>query len=706
SHSNKADIMTTIAHELGHGVYRLEHTFSEKGLPQNDTENLMDYGGGRELYKYQWDYVHDPASTVTLFDDEEEGAMSKDFEDYITEILNLYWCAKANSTDHFTYYGFNKAINNQSIPWTSDLLDLVKLIRNTGDVGIYDYSTSISNDTYESGNGRSAHTYYTVDFPRLNSSETLELCFNSEADRIQFKNEVLEDPDSNWDFHYTQLSENLQTAVDVSSYDEMLTILLNLPPCGFESLSSEVRVQLINKLIEESWTDGVEEVIILKLINELPEVNTLVEEMKSINWSSFYASIDDDQSETLSILLIKLAQQYHANKELKPIAHVNYEAFKVYDFVNRYKLYQEAGQVGISIQTTIPGGYLQPPYQSTKEVLTLVDPFDVVTLSTNANTTADQLPTIPIALVYKMIHQEESDRVIDQAWLTLDVATMMLGVGEISLAIRSPQIAAKITRILLGAADLTATATDIYCNGEVDAELCEEWREWGVYIQLGLIGASGFDQIKSLLGKSDDFLVYLHKLDGYENLKNLKNRQIVQKLKHWTNDQLKLLDSDLSSSSLHTSFMNNSELVDSWKGIGDAAKRANPDIADAGKILRKDIKSLEAFAKFDADLISKVGQQRFDDFMTSLIKANPKCKTCGNAGSSLVGNLDDVLNDFHKVVTERAVKADGSLVDGFDDFLKEAGEQASKAKGAALTLKKMSKNWDELTQGGWSLNRF
>ena len=148
------------------------------------------------------------------------------------------------------------------------------------------------------------------------------------------------------------------------------------------------------------------------------------------------------------------------------------------------------------------------------------------------------------------------------------------------------------------------------------------------------------------------------------------------------------------------------DLIESWKGIGDAAKRANPDIADAGKILRKDIKSLEVFAKFDADLISKVGQQRFDDFMTSLIKANPKCKTCGNAGSSLVGDLDDVLSDFHKVVTERAVKADGSLVDEFDDFLKEAGEQASKAKGAALTLKKMSKNWDELTQGGWSLNRF
>ncbi|HCX20466.1 MAG: hypothetical protein CMB80_05925 [Flammeovirgaceae bacterium] len=67
-------ITTTIAHELGHGVYRLEHTFAEKGIPQGQTQNLMDYAGGRQLYKYQWDYVHNPTSVITLFDDEEEAA--------------------------------------------------------------------------------------------------------------------------------------------------------------------------------------------------------------------------------------------------------------------------------------------------------------------------------------------------------------------------------------------------------------------------------------------------------------------------------------------------------------------------------------------------------------------------------------------------------------------------------------------------------
>ncbi|MEQ8687555.1 MAG: DUF5675 family protein [Imperialibacter sp.] len=77
NHNNNVALTKTIAHELGHGVFHLEHTFSEKGLPQGQTNNLMDYtANGTALYKYQWDYVHDPVNVVTLFDDDEEGAMS------------------------------------------------------------------------------------------------------------------------------------------------------------------------------------------------------------------------------------------------------------------------------------------------------------------------------------------------------------------------------------------------------------------------------------------------------------------------------------------------------------------------------------------------------------------------------------------------------------------------------------------------------
>jgi len=71
------------AHELGHGVFRLYHTFSSKNvvtLTQGTTDNLMDYSSNTTataLYKYQWDYIHNPQTMLFAWaEEEEEGASS------------------------------------------------------------------------------------------------------------------------------------------------------------------------------------------------------------------------------------------------------------------------------------------------------------------------------------------------------------------------------------------------------------------------------------------------------------------------------------------------------------------------------------------------------------------------------------------------------------------------------------------------------
>jgi len=75
---NTNDLTKTIAHELGHGAFRLRHTFSNEGYiaSQGSTNNLMDYSDGTKLYKHQWDLVHDPENVNTLFEDDEESATS------------------------------------------------------------------------------------------------------------------------------------------------------------------------------------------------------------------------------------------------------------------------------------------------------------------------------------------------------------------------------------------------------------------------------------------------------------------------------------------------------------------------------------------------------------------------------------------------------------------------------------------------------
>ena len=78
-----------VAHELGHGVFNLRHTFSEENsftLPQGDTDNLMDYSTGTELWKYQWDFIHGPEGGWFIFEDVRE-AESTVINDLVENII-------------------------------------------------------------------------------------------------------------------------------------------------------------------------------------------------------------------------------------------------------------------------------------------------------------------------------------------------------------------------------------------------------------------------------------------------------------------------------------------------------------------------------------------------------------------------------------------------------------------------------------------
>jgi len=60
----------TAAHELGHGVFQLQHTFSYSGIKQKAITplNLMDYPMGEALSKLQWDLMHDQGLVISVFE--------------------------------------------------------------------------------------------------------------------------------------------------------------------------------------------------------------------------------------------------------------------------------------------------------------------------------------------------------------------------------------------------------------------------------------------------------------------------------------------------------------------------------------------------------------------------------------------------------------------------------------------------------------
>ncbi|ALO13902.1 hypothetical protein L21SP5_00222 [Salinivirga cyanobacteriivorans] len=101
-----ADATTrAVAHELGHGVFNLRHTFSEENsftLPQGETDNLMDYSTGTELWKYQWDFIHNPEGGWHIFEDVEEGMIEIENGSFIT-----YNGSINSNSDIFENDGFN-----------------------------------------------------------------------------------------------------------------------------------------------------------------------------------------------------------------------------------------------------------------------------------------------------------------------------------------------------------------------------------------------------------------------------------------------------------------------------------------------------------------------------------------------------------------------------------------------------------------------
>ncbi|MBC6111944.1 fibronectin type III domain-containing protein [Pedobacter fastidiosus] len=67
----------TIAHELGHGAFMLQHTWADPGLKEKSTKNLMDYAGGTELWYSQWKYMRNPDLIFRPFEGDDEGAYLK-----------------------------------------------------------------------------------------------------------------------------------------------------------------------------------------------------------------------------------------------------------------------------------------------------------------------------------------------------------------------------------------------------------------------------------------------------------------------------------------------------------------------------------------------------------------------------------------------------------------------------------------------------
>ncbi len=70
---NDFDRAKTMAHELGHGIFGLEHPWKEYDTPEGATKFLMDNGDGTLLNHMDWKKIHAPGIKIYWFQDDEDG---------------------------------------------------------------------------------------------------------------------------------------------------------------------------------------------------------------------------------------------------------------------------------------------------------------------------------------------------------------------------------------------------------------------------------------------------------------------------------------------------------------------------------------------------------------------------------------------------------------------------------------------------------
>lgn len=86
---NKNNTIRTLAHELGHGVFGLEHPFTEYNTTTT-TDLLMDYGTGLALNHNDWQVIHAPGLQLYPFiQGDSDGENVLTYTNIPTEFLNL-----------------------------------------------------------------------------------------------------------------------------------------------------------------------------------------------------------------------------------------------------------------------------------------------------------------------------------------------------------------------------------------------------------------------------------------------------------------------------------------------------------------------------------------------------------------------------------------------------------------------------------------
>ncbi|MCQ2976299.1 MAG: hypothetical protein MJ211_15975 [Bacteroidales bacterium] len=220
----------TVAHELGHGVGKLEHAFSASNS-SGKTQNLMDYSEGLDLWHFQWNEVQNPSRVWMKWSKEESEGESWFGNEAICawKFLNEFCYAYLNQKQ-LDYKELGS--NDFSFTWSFYNVDIkVEVLKNITKI--------IPND-----NKLSSYEKY---FKILVLDE--EQINKVESDKISSQ-KVFEQIINEYEIREKRYLEKLKIYSDI---DKLLEILTMLPKEAYFKIDIGLRIKLLQKLSEKTF---------------------------------------------------------------------------------------------------------------------------------------------------------------------------------------------------------------------------------------------------------------------------------------------------------------------------------------------------------------------------------------------------------------------------------------------------------------------
>ncbi|XRE41934.1 Fibronectin type III domain protein [Tenacibaculum discolor] len=251
----------TLAHELGHGIFGLEHTWDEYQFGQGATNFLMDYGSGTVLNHLDWKKMHAPGVQLYWFQGDEDGAYKDD--EYLSKVFQKIRCEFGNGKIELEPDFFNK--EGSFLSDDSNYGEIkVTLTKNKTALG----KTALKIEEKASGGGSKEYTYklYTLRYGGVEiSSKWYNELSKTEENLEKLQNYLFPEDKSLIKEDYKEVLTRLEGKTELT--DEDIVAIKQIANCGARYFSVEEKYSLISKIVDSAWVlDEYYEDLILDLV--------------------------------------------------------------------------------------------------------------------------------------------------------------------------------------------------------------------------------------------------------------------------------------------------------------------------------------------------------------------------------------------------------------------------------------------------------